>query len=158
MAGNENSGGYRPTAPQNNPANVSATGGNGQSGQAMGDYTGFAYGENKALAEQQMGAAMAQAPTGAQPAPSANSMMDLLNSVPPLDAPSEDNLPISDGVDVGRGRGSEALPTRITSDVNQAETIDLIKKYLPSIMDATRFPGAPDSYKRFVNYLKAQIL
>ena len=27
MAGNENSGGNRPTAPQNNPANISATGG-----------------------------------------------------------------------------------------------------------------------------------
>ena len=26
----ENRGGFRPTAPQNNPANVSATGGNGQ--------------------------------------------------------------------------------------------------------------------------------
>lgn len=157
MAGNENSGGFRPDAPQNNPANVSALGGNGQSGQAMGDYTGFAYGENQALAQQQAGAAMAKAPTGAQPT-SASSMMDLLSSVPSLDAPSEDDLPISDGVDVGRGRGSEALPTRVTSDVNQAETIDLIKKYLPSIMDATRFPGAPDSYKRFVNYLKAQIL
>jgi len=28
----ENRGGFRPTAPQNNPANVSATGGAGQSG------------------------------------------------------------------------------------------------------------------------------
>lgn len=32
MAGNKNSGGMRPTAPQNNPVNISATGGNGQSG------------------------------------------------------------------------------------------------------------------------------
>ena len=30
----ENRGGDRPTAPQNNPANISATGGNGQSGRA----------------------------------------------------------------------------------------------------------------------------
>lgn len=30
MAGNQNSGGNRPTAPQNNPANISATGGAGQ--------------------------------------------------------------------------------------------------------------------------------
>lgn len=35
MAGNGNSGGDRPTAPQNNPANISATGGNGQSGQKI---------------------------------------------------------------------------------------------------------------------------
>ena len=32
MAGNQNSGGLRPTAPQNNPANVSGVGGAGQSG------------------------------------------------------------------------------------------------------------------------------
>lgn len=158
MAGNENSGGYRPSAPQNNPANISATGGNGQSGQATADYTGFAYGENQALAQQQAGAAMAKAPQAGEPPMPQGSMMDLLGSIAPLDAPSQDDLPISDGVDIGRGRGSEALPPRLTSDINQAETIDLIKKYLPSIMDATRFPGAPDSYKRFVNYLKAQIL
>ena len=39
----ENRGGMRPTAPQNNPANVSGTGGAGQSG----NYTGFAYGQNQ---------------------------------------------------------------------------------------------------------------
>jgi hypothetical protein len=41
----ENRGGMRPTAPQNNPANVSGTGGAGQNG----NYTGFAYGENKEI-------------------------------------------------------------------------------------------------------------
>lgn len=54
MAGNQNSGGYRPTAPQNNPANISATGGNGQSGkQPMRYIPGQAYGEGQKTMAQQ---------------------------------------------------------------------------------------------------------
>jgi hypothetical protein len=57
----ENRGGYRPTAPQNNPANVSATGGNGQSGRATQPakyIAGMPYGEGQATMAQQMGAPM----------------------------------------------------------------------------------------------------
>jgi hypothetical protein len=149
----ENRGGMRPTAPQNNPANVSATGGNGQSGR---DYTGFAYGENQALAEQQASAPMAAAPGPVRPPSQA--MPGMGGGVTPLDELEPDGRPISDGVDFGAGRGSEALPSRITSTMNQSENLDLIKRYLPDLINATRIPNAPDSYKRFVNYLKEQIL
>lgn len=156
MAGNENSGGMRPTAPQNNPANVNALGGNGQSGQANPNYTGFAYGENGELQSQAAGAPMAK------DMPSVSSraarVFPGMGEITPLDAPTQDDLPISDGVDIGKGRGSEALPSRVTSPMNQNENVDLIKRYLPDLMDATRMPNAPDSYKRFVNYLKEQIL
>jgi hypothetical protein len=65
----ENRGGFRPTAPQNNPANVSGTGGAGQSG----DYSGFAYGQNKALNESRVAgnkavASMAPRPVNMPPA------------------------------------------------------------------------------------------
>jgi len=53
----ENRGGMRPTAPQNNPANISATGGAGQSGRATQPakyIAGFPYGEGQATMEQQM--------------------------------------------------------------------------------------------------------
>lgn len=156
MAGNQNSGGFRPTAPQNNPANINAMGGNGQSGQAVPDYTGFAYGQNQAIAEQAASAPMAKAAPAA--APAAPSLDGLMGGITPLDAPTGDNLPISDGVDFGAGRGTEALPGRVTNPINQSENLDLIKKYLPDLMNATRVPGAPDSYKQFVNYLKSQIL
>lgn len=159
MAGNENSGGFRPTAPQNNPANISATGGNGQSGQANPGYTGFAYGQNGAL-EAQAGAAKmekAPSPTGVS-APAAPSMASLLGGLMPLDAESQDDRPISDGVDVGRGRGSEALPPALNSDTRITENIDLMKKYLPDLIDAARLEGAPDSYKRLVNYVKARLI
>jgi len=157
MAGNENSGGMRPTAPQNNPANVSATGGNGQSGQANPGYTGFAYGQNGALEQQAQGAKMQQAPAPVA-APTAPSMGSMLGGVMPLNAESQDSLPISDGVDVGRGRGSAALPPALNSDTRITENIDLMKRYLPDLIDAARLPGAPDSYKRLVNYVKARLI
>jgi len=157
MAGNENSGGMRPTAPQNNPATVSATGGNGQSGQAKPGYTGFAYGQNSALDAQAGAAKMQQAPApSAAPAPA--SMASMFGGLMSLDADSQDSLPISDGVDTGRGRGSEALPPALNSDMRITENVDLMKKYLPDLIDAARLPGAPDSYKRLVNYVKARLI
>ena len=159
MAGNENSGGFRPDAPQNNPANVNPLGGNGQSGQANPNYTGFAYGENTALENQAGSATMAKAatPAASQPAP-AQSMGSVMGGLMPLDAESQDSLPVSDGVDIGRGRGSEALPPSVNSDTRITENIDLMKKYLPDLIDAARLPGAPDSYKRLVNYVKSRLI
>lgn len=152
----ENRGGYRPTAPQNNPANVNPLGGNGQSGQANPNYTGFAYGKNTEINTTADAAKMYKdtTATGNVNVPMGNFMSGIV----PLDAPTQDDLPISDGVDIGKGRDSSALNSRVASPLNQSENIDLIKKYLPDLMNATRLPGAPDSYKRFVNYLKEQIL
>lgn len=86
----ENRGGMRPTAPQNNPANISATGGNGQSGTQPARYiSGMAYGEGQATMQQQQAAAMAgpNAPT----APSAPSLAALTQgpAITPLNAPTE---------------------------------------------------------------------
>lgn len=155
MAGNENSGGPRPTAPQNNPANVNAMGGNGQSGQANPNYTGFAYGQNQEINNQAASAPMAAAPA---PSASANPMGDMMSGITPLTAETTNDRPISDGIDFGRGRGSEAISGRLTNPVNQNPNVDIIKQYLPDLLDATRLVNAPDSYKRFVNYLKEQIL
>jgi hypothetical protein len=108
---------------------------------------------------QQGGAALAGNPVPVPPVQAPiNPMESMMAGLTPLDAESMDNLPISDGVDIGRGRGSEALPARLTSSINQDENIAMIKRYLPDLMNATRLPGAPDSYKQFVNYLKNQIL
>lgn len=100
MAGNKNSGGFRPTAPQNNPANVSATGGAGQSGTQGAKYiSGLPYGEGQATMQQQMSAPMA-GPTATPGLP----------SVTPLTAPTErPNEPLTAGMDFGAGPGSEAL-------------------------------------------------
>lgn len=102
MAGNKNSGGFRPTAPQNNPANVSATGGAGQSGTQPARYiAGLPYGEGQATMQQQMSAPMAgpNAPTA-----------PMLPSITPLTAPTERPAePLTAGMDFGAGPGSEVL-------------------------------------------------
>lgn len=86
----ENRGGMRPTAPQNNPANISATGGNGQSGTQPARYiSGMAYGEGQATMQQQQGAAMAG--PNAPSAPSAPSLAALTQepAITPLNAPTQ---------------------------------------------------------------------
>jgi hypothetical protein len=135
----ENRGGFRPDASQNNPANINPMGGDGQSGK---NYSGFPYGVNKQIKEQKEGAKLAKAPA---PAPASikagNPLDELMGTFTALDADYEGDL-----------------PARITSPINQSQDLDLIKKYLPDLLQATRLPGAPDSYKELVNYLKAQIL
>ena len=121
MAGNQNSGGMRPTAPQNNPANVSGTGGAGQSGQAIRPYTGMPYGQGQALMQQQQAAPMAR---GAMPTPSGLSLPSVPQLTDPTQNPGQD---ISFGADAGPGPGTEALqiPSNMMPDNTQAnKTLD----------------------------------
>jgi len=101
----ERRGGFRPTAPQNNPNIIRANGGNGQSGRNAGTFqgpknipAGGKYGEAKALKEMQQGALMAGGRTAA-PAP-----------IVPLTAPTQrPNEPITAGMPFGEGPGPEIL-------------------------------------------------
>lgn len=150
MAGNSNSGGYRPTASQNNTG-VSATGGAGsKDGQPNRYISGGKYGEGKALMQQQQGASMSAGPT---PAPVA--ALPLENQLTsPTNNPME---PITAGVDFGPGPGSEALPNNISAETRGIDNTAIIKKYYPALVKATQLPDAPDSYKRFISYLSGQI-
>ena len=105
----ENRGGMRPTAPQNNPANISATGGAGQSGtQAPRYISGMAYGQGQETMQQQQSAPMA-GPTPTTQA-SAVAGMPSLPQITPLTAPTErPTEPMTAGMDFGAGPGSEAL-------------------------------------------------
>ena len=117
----ENRGGYRPTAPQNNPANISATGGAGQSGTQPARYmSGVAYGQGQAQMQQQTAAPMAGNPVAAaQPMTAAPQ----LPQVTPIDAPTQrPDMPITTGIDMGPGAGSEALT--LPSAVPQAPMDD----------------------------------
>jgi hypothetical protein len=153
----ENRGGYRPTASQNNPANVNPLGGNGQSGQASTYISGLPYGQGQATMQQQQSAPMAKASVPSASAPDMSSLAGAMSDIVPLDAPSQDNRPVTDGVNAGPGRGSEALPSSMQQDQRIQENADLVARYLPDLINATRIEGAPDSYKRFVNYLKGRI-
>lgn len=109
MAGNQNSGGYRPTAPQNNTG-VSATGGAGSAnGVPNISYTGMNYGENKAVNDaMDSGLAMgAQAPAAAAPMGATSG----LPQVTPITAPSETpERGITYGMPFGDGPGPEVVP------------------------------------------------
>ncbi len=104
----ENRGGMRPTAPQNNPANISATGGAGQSGTQPARYmSGLAYGQGQAQMAQQTSAPMA-----GNPVATARPMADTpqMPQVVALDAPTQrPDVPVTTGIDEGPGAGSEAL-------------------------------------------------
>ena len=152
MAGNQNSGGFRPNAPQNNPANVSGTGGAGQSG----NYTGFAYGQNQALNNQRIegnqAVASTQAATPSEPStPYGDINMPQLGTL--FDPTTRPDEPITAGVDFGAGPGSDALPKSLMNNARADENARIAAQYLPDLALAARSPSAPDSFKRFVNYL-----
>jgi hypothetical protein len=103
----ENRGGFRPTAPQNNPANISAVGGAGQSGTQPARYiSGMAYGQGQEMMTQQQSAPMA----GPNQAEALSPLGASMPSVMPLTAPTErPDEPLTAGMDFGAGPGSEAL-------------------------------------------------
>lgn len=156
MAGNENSGGPN-GGPQYDPANVNGQGGDGQSGR---NYTGFAYSKNKEINDQQKGAKLAKtAPTPTAQINPMDELQGLLAGITPLDAPPSDpTVPVSTGVATGRGAGEEALPAPYRADQRQVENLDIIKKYLPDLINAARVENAPDSYKQLVNFIKSQVI
>lgn len=145
------SGGDRPTAPQNNPMNISGVGGAGQSG----DYTGFAYGQNKEINQNRVAGNQAVKDIMAsQPATESFyggiNMPQLGTLLDPTNNPSE---PISAGVDFGRGVDSSALPSNFQNNTRPDENVQIVQQYLPDLALAAQSPKAPDSFKRFVNYL-----
>jgi hypothetical protein len=147
----DNRGGYQVNAPQNNTG-VSAVGGAGSAdGVPNINYTGFAYGENKAINEKiNSGLTMGSPSTTKTGA----STMDFNTLLSDTDNPME---PVTAGASVGSGPGPEVLPKSITGDARDAENALVVAKYIPMLMEAAKIPDAPDSYKRFVNNLIEQL-
>jgi len=147
----ENRGGFRPTAPQNNPANVSATGGAGQSGtQGAKYYSGMPYGQGQAMMAQQQAAPMAANPV----APIANQATPL--EVLPITAPTaEPDVPVTDGAMRGPGAGMEALQLPSTSDTD-TDKMRLLS-YLPALEVAAQSPNSSQAFRNYVRVLRANI-
>ena len=126
MAGNENSGGYRQPS---NPAPVSGPGalsertdGGAIDGmtQPQQRYTGFAYGENQAIKEQQSGASMA-----GNPFPTID--------VTPLGAPTaRPDEPLTAGINRGEGPGTEAMRGMPNYAPTLVDTIKHLAQFDPS--------------------------
>lgn len=144
-------GGFRPTAPQNNPANINPMGGNGQSGR---DYTGFAYGENKAINEQQASAPMAASST---PSFTPTNPVRNLPQATPLTAPTQrPDEPVTAGSPTGPGAGTEALmlPSEQDTDSDRARLIS----YLPALEAAAQSPNSTQAFRNYVRVLRANLL
>lgn len=95
------------------------------------------YGERKALQEIIMGAPTPSAATEPQP------------RVVPLGAPTErPETPLTSGMDIGEGPGSEILP-----NFRQSEA-DIVNKYMPALNAMASQADAPQSFRLFVRYLQ----
>jgi hypothetical protein len=153
----ENRGGPN-GGPQYNPANISATGGAGQSGKQPSRYiSGMPYGQGQQLMQQQKSAPMSapQVQGEAMNAPMSAGPMDKLRTL--LDDTTNPLEPQSTGIDFGRGAGSETMPQNLVSDSRPLENQTIIKKYLPAFANAAKSKDAPDSFKALVNYLVGKI-
>jgi hypothetical protein len=123
----------RPTAPQNNPMNVSATGGNGQNAtasQAAQYIPQQSWGGASELMDIQQSAPMAAAPgiesSGMAMAPG---MAAAPQQMTPLGADSQfPDEPITFGAPIGAGPGPEALGLAIPG---QSSTIQILEELLP---------------------------
>lgn len=147
-------GGMRPTAPQNNPANVSATGGNGQSGkQAVQYYSGGEYGQGKQMMEQQQGAPMAKAPSPTAMAPQTRNLPQVTSLTAPSQLPNE---PVTTGISMGPGAGPEALTLPKSEDT----TVDRqrLMTYLPALEAAALNPNSSQAFRNYVRVLRAELL
>jgi hypothetical protein len=145
--GGKGSGGAN-GGPQYSPTNVNGLGGNGQSGMST-DYSGFAYGQNKAINEQRQGATIAPstpqatAPTVAEPS---------MPPITPLDAPTQfPGQPVTAGGALGDGPGEEVLnvPKQPTGDVD----LDMVRMYYPVMQYWASQPDTPQATKDYVRFL-----
>ena len=144
----ENRGGYRPTAPQNNPANISATGGAGQSGKQPARYmSGLAYGQGQAQMAQQTAAPMAGNPAAVTSAPKVNNLPQITGITEPTQRPNE---PVTHGIDMGAGAGSEAIS--LPGAVPDANT-DSAAKFVQALY--LQDPRNED-VRRMLEYLSAE--
>ena len=155
-------GGNRPTAPQNNPMNVNARGGNGQSGdatQAAKYVPGLPYGEGQALMETQQASPLAAAPSIEQSSmPSGLASAAASQPVIGLNEPSaRPNEPVTAGASMGAGPGMDALgpsPDQTFNKQLQADNQRLVQ-YLPSLEQMANDPSASNTFRNFIQYLKS---
>lgn len=149
-------GGMRPTARQNNPANINLLGGNGQSGkgsQAAKYIPGMGYGQGKALMQQQQGATMAG------PTPIAKPTMNLampMADATPLTAPSQfPDEDITTGAAIGTTPGPESLMMPNQQQESNDPDMNLIREAFPIIEMWASQVDTTQGTKDYVNYLRS---
>jgi hypothetical protein len=141
----ENRGGPN-GGPQYNPANVSLTGGDGQSG----DYKNFAYGQNKALNESRVagnkavGQVRADMPSTPVPSiPEATRITD------------ETELPDQSVMFGSTPETRNMLGTPAQQEV--APDMEQVRSFFPLMEEWANQPDTPQSTKEYINYLRTLI-
>jgi len=144
----ENRGGPN-GGPQYNPANISATGGAGQSGTQPARYmSGLAFGQGQARMEQQTSAPMAGDPVVTATPRVATLQMPQITS---LDAPTQyPDRPGTYGVDTGDCAGSEVLSLPIMVPQQQPDSSAVLYQALYA-QDPTN-----EDVRRALEYLGAE--
>ena len=108
------------------------------------------YGEGVETAAIKSGALLASTPD-TRPAP-ASAVRDA--AVTPLFAPSQrPEEPITAGVDMGPGAGSDAL---MMNQIQQNDQ-DIVAKYLPSLTTMANMQDTPQSFRAFVSFLQGSL-
>ncbi len=154
------SGGPRPDAPQNNPANINPFGGNGQSGnktqapkyipgmKSLGS-TGVA-----TMAQQDAAPLAGSTPTPKAATPTISRTMPMVEARPltaPSDFPDED---ITTGAPIGNTPGPETLMMPQEEPVINDPDLDLVREYFPVIELWAEQVDTSQGTKDYVNYLR----
>ena len=112
------------------------------------------YGAGVAMQQQMAGAPMASSPDVRGATPTDVRAAAAGANVTPLFAPSErPQEPITSGIDMGAGPGSDAL---MMNQIEQSDS-DIVAKYLPSLDAMAQAPDTPQSFRAFVRYLQGSL-
>lgn len=150
MAGNQNSGGYRPTASQNNPANISATGGAGQMAKQPSRYIPGMKSMGSTGVETM--AQQSAAPMSSGPAPTSG-LPPISLITDPTTLPEEN---VMNGATLGGGAGQEAL-ANLPPQPSDDPDIEMIQTYFPMLEFWASQPGSSQGTKDYVQYLRTII-
>jgi len=153
----ENRGGFRPTAPQNNPANISLTGGDGQNPKNVElKYRGMGYGttgQTNRLA--QLAPGVAGTAGAANPAPRVSRTVSTgMGGAPVTPITAETTLPEEDIRSGSRLPGGLdftelGLPQGPTGDPD----LDMVRTYYPVMQFWASQPDTPQATKDYVRFL-----
>ena len=142
-----------------NPAPVSGPGKlsrrtDGGPAQVNAQMTGMGYGENKDFMQIQKGASMAASPRsrGAAQAPQGNPMGAIGGGNPLFSETQRPDEPVTAGANFGPGAGG--APAAPVYSERSSDDLANIKQYLPDLIEAASFVGAPETFKSLVNYLR----
>jgi len=142
-----------------NPAPVSGPGKlsrrtDGGPAQVNAQMTGMGYGENKDFMQIQEGASMAASPRsrGAAQAPQGNPMGAMGGGNPLFSETQRPDEPVTAGANFGPGAGG--APAAPVYSETSSDDLENMKQYLPDLIEASSFVGAPSTFKSLVNYLR----